>query len=365
MTDTLIPDTTDDVVEEPHGLDYFLSTHPEMSLGQFRDALDVQRESVSVLPVDWNFDEIGTQRAIGFVTAEGASMQVPLTGQTWQSLADYLDVPVQFIDRQPSEVKTVILDVLMGQQNGVRIVRFNDTDGLLGIGGLDDKRIEPKAVVDVALGVLGEAAAVTYGYSNPKNYSFDVVVGGTDGYGVGGDRRVGDLTKGGLTFGQDTQHNLVPWVQPYLYRLICTNGMVLPDSTLKIEGRGQSVEEVLADLEAQAERAFSLVEHEIEEFYALRNQPVIDPTQTVLRVAREHGISDRVAVAIAERLPSVVPDMANATMFDVVNAVTNQANQPGIIRRPRSRRLLEIAGGSAVVAHASRCPQCATALSVD
>lgn len=173
---------------------------------------------------------------------------------------------------------------------------------------------------------------------------------------------MGDLTRGGIRVGMDSKHNLAPWVQPYQYRLACTNGMETMDAGLRVDARGSSVEEVLAEFEAAADRAFRRVEDEIAAFYEMRNQRVANPERTLIRMAQERGLPDRTVVTLAERVPSMIGEDGSASMFDLVNLLTNQANDPRIRNRAGARRTLEQVGGSFVTEHKERCSHCQHAL---
>jgi hypothetical protein len=126
---------------------------------------------------------------------------------------------------------------------------------------------------------------------------------------------------------------------------------------LKVDARGSTIDEVLAELEAAAERAFSRVENEIAAFYDLRSQPVENPERMLIRLADEHSLPDR-TLATLTRMASTedVPDEPN--MFDITNMVTNLANDPHIRNRTGARRTLEQVGGSVVSAHYERCGHC-------
>jgi hypothetical protein len=151
-------------------------------------------------------------------------------------------------------------------------------------------------------------------------------------------------------------------VQPYAQRLVCTNGMVSTDPSLKVDGRGKDVSEMLAHLEAQAQRAFARMEHEIDAFYDLRNQRVVDSSQTLLRLAREQGLPERIVFALIERMPVLVDDTQDVSMFDLVNVITNHANAPELIGKAKPQRALEAVGGQIILSHAERCPRCHSAL---
>ncbi len=194
-------------------------------------------------------------------------------------------------------------------------------------------------------------------------FSFDVRVPETHDRGLGGDApsgpgQVGDITAGGVTVKIDRKRSLSPAVQPYLYRLVCTNGMVAVDPGLKMDARGQSVDEVLAEFEALAEQAFSRVEDQISAFYDLRNTRVDNPERTLIAIAREQNIPDR-SLAGMMRLAASEEMGDNPSMFDLLNLVTNFANSA---QNPGGRFRLEAAAGAVIDDHAARCGHCQSRL---
>src|SRR5205807_1356944 len=101
----------------------------------------------------------------------------------------------------------------------------------------------------------------------------------------------GDITRGGVRFGMaTTSKNRTPWVQPYAFRLICTNGLECPDSSLALSSSGGSdVEELLLDFEVNTRRAFARVDDTFATLAELRSERVEGEfSQAVLRVGREN-----------------------------------------------------------------------------
>jgi hypothetical protein len=150
-------------------------------------------------------------------------------------------------------------------------------------------------------------------------------------------------------------------VEKYTYRLFCTNGMSMPDATLKIDARGETVEDVINQLEEMAQRAFGEVEGDIAAFYDLRNVAVDNPEREIRRIVREAKLPDRTLREMIDRVESDdLPD--DPSMFDIINVVTNMANNPLIRNKTGARRALETVGGNIVVDHAARCGHCRSRL---
>jgi hypothetical protein len=137
--------------------------------------------------------------------------------------------------------------------------------------------------------------------------------------------------------------------------------MEIPDNGLKIDARGNSVEEVLLELEAAAERAMSRVERDLEHFYAMREERVANPERAIARMAAEHGLSDRLRISLVDSLPSIVGESGEVTMFDLVNLATNLANDPSLPNWG-TRRNLQRFGGQTVTTHVERCNTCSSKL---
>ncbi len=285
--------------------------------------------------------------------------EVPMTRDALEQVSTFVDAPRAFMLKQkPSLQETILTELLRDNAANVSL-RYTE-GGVSEIYRPERVRLEPRQLVMSAIKVVGEESDLVEWHVDPDEVVFDTMVPLDYDRGIGGDRAVGDISRGGVRVFQDRKNNHAPTVNSYLYRLACTNGMVVPETGLTLDARGSSVEMMLAEFELAAEHAFSQVERQIEHFYALRQQPIEgDITQTVIRVAAERGLSDRMGMTLARR----VPDQLNAellghapTMFDLINLFTNQANEAGT--RPGTRRQLESAGGRLVTEQHDRCTSC-------
>lgn len=331
----------------------FLRSAPTETIATLIEKVDDPTESLSMTGSSIRLDHVS-----GSIDLNGR--EVPLTEESMIAIGNWLNIPTPFLKRLDDDLRSNLLNEMLWRSPSQTIAKVNE-EGLKILKAPNSKEIEPPRLVETAARVMGEDAIVVDFEHTIEQFRFDVVVGDDDGYGVGGDSRLGDLTKGGLRFAQNLKQNLAPWVQPYFYRLICTNGMEIRDDGLKVEGRGNSVESVLEELELAAQRAFSRVESQIAHFYDLRNDRVGNPERVLARMARERGLAERATVTIIDRLPSVIQEDGSATMFDLINLITNAANDP-TVRRWGARRELETFGGMMVGDHVDRCSNCASRL---
>jgi hypothetical protein len=292
--------------------------------------------------------------------------KVPATKDSLIEIGNLCGVPIPFFKRQDVDIKALLLNALLEKQgSGLIEVKYNDDDGIVGIEDPQKKPLDPRSVVEIAARVLGEDAQVVEWWLDPKEFRLDAYALTDKVQGKGG--HVGDITRNGLRFGQDIKVGRAPWVQSYFNRKVCTNGMEVEDSEGVFDGRNLSIEQTLAQLEEAAMLVFSRGPDRIKALYDLQNEVVRDPALFTVRLARENGIAPRFSEPmIAEQLPSLIdPETGTATMFDIVNLVTNQALNPDLLNRAGSRRKLEQAGGKIVTEHVERCRACQTRLNVN
>lgn len=276
------------------------------------------------------------------------------------ALAHFVGIPVAFYERLTPDAQQFLLDhqVQHAEDENVRVSYRDGT--IVEVHQAERQRVAASQLVEVAMHVIDPEAPVVDWWSDLADFRLDVAVPEGFDRGIGGDPAVGDITRGGIRIGQDRRKNLAPTVQPYLYRLACTNGMEVPDASLKVSAKGRTVDEVLIMLEGEARRAFGRVEADIQAYYDLRTHPL--PTEAgvyLRRIAKEMRFPDRSIAHLEVLLLSLEP--ANGeflTEWDLINFITNEANDPSLEHSRGPRSQLQRAGGTLVRDHARRCDTC-------
>ena len=322
-------------------------------------------ERTRVSPDEIKFHTSAADPAIQF-----GNVEVPASPESMKIIGDYLKVPTAFMGRLIDNVSAPVVDALFNDMV-TNSIRKDLGIGLNGTGTAVTEitewdrraRIQAHQVMDAVISAYAPTApkVARFIHEPGTHLAFDAYFPFEDSEtararGIGGDFGENDLTASGVRIDINLKQGLTPSVQPFTYRRICTNGMETPMAGLKIEGRGQTVEEVLAELESMARLAFAQAEKSIEHFYDLREQKVDNPERAITALGRERGIPDRSLVQLVELAAGEdMPD--NPSMFDVVNLVTNFANAPQV-RNDGGRLLLERAGGAVVNDHSARCGHC-------
>lgn len=339
----------------------FLRTLPGTTLTEFAEQVNSVSETNQVAGSDVRLALTEAEPHIAF-----GSVSIPATKEGVEALGRFVNVPAAFLYPSQREVdreeQQFVLQRRLSRYGDALSIHHN-SEGIQGVYTPQQQPINPRRVVEVAMRVMDPISPLIEYRSSADEMFFDVAVP-LDTV-TTGDPAVGDLTAAGLRFTQNRARNLAPNVEEFMYRLACTNGMSLLDTSLpKVDARqAETVDDVMAALEARAQEAFARVEQQIEHFYDLRNQPVVgDASLALLRIGSDYGIPDRTMVRIArEALPTAIEDGQAATMFDLVNLITNEANNPAVSLS--GRRALEAAGGAVVATHTERCTHCQSRLS--
>lgn len=304
--------------------------------------------------------EVKLDRPEGERVVRFGEHEVPATKSGLDVLAKFVNIPGPFFGKITPEEQEFLLNRRMSHTGGELTLAFDQDNGISEVRKPGQTVIEPVRLVDSAIRVLTGDALVVEDWLTGDDFRVDIIVPeGFDRF-IGGDPGVGDITRGGVRIGQDRKNNLAPWVQGYTYRLVCTNGMELPDASLKVDVRHLDARQIEAAFEAEIRRATDRLEQDIQAFYDLRNEPVgDDPTGAMRRVATERGLPARTVGRLEDMVPAMVTEAnGNPSMFDLVNVITNLANDPAMGVRSTTVRGLQRSGGAVVHDHGTRCGTC-------
>lgn len=294
--------------------------------------------------------------------------EVPATKTGLEALGTYFNIPTKFLTRVQPDEQQFILDRRIERSEESNLVVQWSSEGIIDVIKASSQRLEVGEILDSVIEVMPENSLVVEWINTPEMFFLDTIVPVDFDRYTGGDRKVGDITNGGLRFFQDRKRNLAPSVQQFMFRFGCTNGMQVTDNGLKIDARGAETFEILGSLRAKSREALDGLMHSIEAFYDLREQKIgEDRTGVLHRLVRENDLPARTVVALEDALPGYltadfnIASAEEATMFHLVNLLTNQANSPDLAHN--ARRRLETLGGDLVNDHIARCGFCHSRLS--
>lgn len=168
---------------------------------------------------------------------------------------------------------------------------------------------------------------------------------------------VGDITHGGIRFRANPTEVEEPVVQTYLHRLWCSNGSTSPIKEGTIKLKGNTVDEVLVEIEEAMQRVVGDLDNKLESYAALATKYAPGSKEAFARqLAEEYKIPARVLLKIIPRI-EILPD--GASLYDILNVFTSFANEEGV-KYETVLKLQELGGALAfdtdAVTH--RCGTC-------
>jgi hypothetical protein len=166
---------------------------------------------------------------------------------------------------------------------------------------------------------------------------------------VSSEPRPGDIVSGGIWIRVSPIGLRAPSVEPFLLRLVCANGMVVPERLCKTDRRKNG-----SDFLQSAERAWRALSEVMRRLPDLAQERV-DVETEIATVARDLRLSATLRRALMDALER--DELGNhGTLLDVVNAVSRVATHHDRLNDAVRHRLMTAAGLLLQSEH--RCPTC-------
>jgi len=280
-----------------------------------------------------------------------------------KKLSKYLGISSSYMDHCPPDLQQINTNYWL-QHFGNAEAMFHAVDSNLTQVHRSDKQVLPFSEVAEAVSraFQPEDEVKTLSYDGER-LEVDILSSANSILvpGLGTDNRpMNDITHGGLRLHAFSATDESPCVQTYLHRLVCSNGLTIDEPELQVKLKGNTVPEILAELETVAQQLMSNMPERLEAYRHLADVPIVgNLEQFVYQVGRERGLGSRVM----DRVMLLINDLPiNPTLYDVTQIFTQIAGE-GVTRTTRLR--LQNLGGQFVSdTHnmLDRCNQCARPL---
>ena len=212
------------------------------------------------------------------------------------------------------------------------------------------KRIDNELVAVKTLDMLSKMGAkVEYGSYNGDQLNITATLPK-----LKGEVQKDDLVTGGVTITNCEVGTSSLKVQPFVYRLVCTNGMVVPEylGTFLAKHVGKKLETPDAD-----EQGTIVIDRMLENMKALTDPKVFQDilgdmrhaqaqhvqSNEIVKLAKTNSLSDWERAEIFARLDKVYGDVFTTDRYALGNAITNLANSDDVTD-DRARFLQELGG---------------------
>ena len=215
----------------------------------------------------------------------------------------------------------------------LRTVEGHDINRVRAIMTNRYKRIDNDVVANATLNKLMDMGAeLKYSHYDGDNLNITAVLPKLEGEVVEGDFVQGGIT---ITNSEIGQGSLV--VKPFIYRLVCTNGMVAPEYLNQFYAKHVGKMIIDIDNDDQWKTIVSKMEQQLDlvanpELFEENLNKLKQATEQKINshqievLAKNHGLSDVERAGVFERLNHYVGETFVTSKYDVANAITNIAN---------------------------------------
>jgi hypothetical protein len=252
----------------------------------------------------------------------------PLDEIAEKTLAKYFDIPLTYLKGCPTTFKAHTLQFWRDE--------YADHDVVVQTIGNNIVNVHSPEVLNLPAHELGKLIARVFEpedrvriYRPLGQLQFDVVsqrhqVEVPNPERVKFRPEVGDVTHGGVRLLTHVHSDKQPSLVPYIERYVCTNGMCVAEKMGRIAIKGNTVEEILAEIEAAANRAMMGIDDALGRYAGTARQEVPGTRQAFahqlgMEMSLPQGVMDEVMILVNQ-----LPD--NATVYDVNQAFTSVAN---------------------------------------
>lgn len=259
-----------------------------------------------------------------------AGQSFPLEGEAEGLLASYLKIPKPYLKSLGNEFKATTLRYHLDQNSEADTMLEIVNGHIISIHTPDRALISTRDIVAVAAKVFEPDDIVRTILRDETTFHLDVtsqrhLVEVPNPERVVGRPEVGDITQAGVRILAFPHQVKNPIVESYLCRLVCTNGMTSAIPSGRIELKGNTVDEVLAEMERAAETALSIADERLAQYLATAStQFPGNPQQFAVALATEAGLGAGVIKRVIDILNQIPEE--TATVYDVVQAFTAVAN---------------------------------------
>lgn len=254
--------------------------------------------------------------------------EVPFDEVGEGALLQYLQLPKNYLNRCDRDLKVTNINHWLRKSNDVE-ARFILRDGLEMVTEIDKPYISLGRVTQIIGDVFKDEDEVVRFHRDPRRLHVDIQ---SQDYqievpGLGTEERplVGDYTNGGVRILATSDNSEPPVVESYLHRLVCSNGLTIPETTGKIKLRGKTTTEVIQEMEEAARLVLGGLDDKLEKYSALTAEKVTGNVHELIRqMAAERGLGTRIQVELLNR-SHYLPE--NPSMYDILQIFTRLANE--------------------------------------
>lgn len=309
-------------------------------------ALQVRFENVEITPEG---DTIVVTEDHFAEEQEPAKHEFPLDEVAERELSRFLKIPFKYIQECPGELKATNLNFWLGKQADSEATFLHHGDDLEAVIPPDRIVLPVRRVAGVVTEVFAPEDTINGYHFDQKVFQLDVTTEehqiDVPGNGLGDrparDAQVGDITSAGVRlFVPGDLKEKKPTLTAFFHRLICLNGMTLPNTLQEIKLKGSTVDDVIMEMEEKAQELLGTLDQHLESYKQTAEMAIPGNVLAFIRqVGLEHGIPLRTIDRAMDY--AAIHGRDDWSLFDVIQLFTALA---GTARFSTANRLQAFGG---------------------
>jgi hypothetical protein len=245
--------------------------------------------------------------------------------QPIDAIAKYLGAPAPFLQSADLPLAQHIIDHQFRKVKAEKELVFRN-DRVIGSQPTGKFRVNGLPAVQKVVEAMGEIRHANF--YDFGDYVDVTVIGNKVTMPIQTERNVNDITEGGIRFLYSELLARQPSIEPYVSRLICTNGMICREyfNTIKFETMDKFIEE----LESSVGDAMKYIDKTIRAQLQKAAETKIERSEQVIRQIFESNKLNPKLLGSSLAALTVEDD---GTAFGVLQAITRSANAAGYVHR--------------------------------
>lgn len=279
-----------------------------------------------------------------------------LSTSSFRQLAEEMSIPVPYARRIPDDLLSYTVNYFLKTNRDHHVAALAE-DGKIRSFMKTNTPYVPSADVFAAVReAVGDDYDLKYTKLSDTTMSFSIL---PEAYREAID---GSNLFGGVKVVYSDAWGVHPSIDSYIWRELCSNGMINELESRKFRVAGSSMQDVLRQVRDFSSLAIEKIPGLFENFNLLLGEKVDDYSKMLRRIVLEYKLPNKVLNrllfwAASPDFLDTISDRKIKNMHDVVNLITYAGSHDSELTDDMRRRLLEI-GGNLTLNHHDRCGSC-------
>lgn len=283
---------------------------------------------------------------------------LPMTSGAFRQLSEVLNVPVPYAQRIPDDLLDHTMNYFLTNRKENYYAALVENDVIRSFMPTTNPYVSGLDFFSAIEEVFDGDYDLKYVKMNDVQTSFSILpheyqnaIDGSNLY-------------GGLSVKFSDSWDSFPSLDTYIWRELCSNGMIDTLKSRRFRIKNSSAPEVLNQVQEFARLSLEALPGLFEQYNALLNETVTDYVRMVSRLCIEHKLANKVKERLLfwadqDVFLETISDRRIKNMHDVVNLFTFVGSHDLELTDDIRDTLLAI-GGSITMSHADRCGSCGT-----